>query len=61
MNDGTIFLSREVVANRLSVSLQSVSRLIKDAKLEAVKIGTRRVGITLASYESYVKTLRGVK
>jgi len=50
-----VLLSRAESALRLAVSVQTVTRWIKDGRLVAVPLGSRRVGVTLASVEAIIK------
>ena len=54
MNQGGL-VSRAECASRLSVSVQTITRWIRGGRLVAVPLGTRRVGITLASIEAIIK------
>ena len=54
MNDN-VLLSRAESALRLAVSVQTITRWIKDGRLVAVPLGSRRVGVTLTSVEAVIK------
>lgn len=47
-------LTRTEAAKLLSVSTQTVSRLIKGGRLVAVRVGKRHVRVTAASVEAYI-------
>ena len=53
-------LSRTEVAEILACSGQTVSRLIKQGKLLAVKVGVRKIGITPDSFRAFLEGI-GVK
>ena len=53
--DDIVLLSRAECANRLSVSVQTITRWIKEKRLVAVRLGLRRIGVTSASVEAIIK------
>lgn len=50
-----VLLTRQECATRLSVSVQTISKWLKEGRLVAVPLGVRRIGVTLASVEIIVK------
>jgi excisionase family DNA binding protein len=51
-------LSRVQTAEYLNVSPQTVSRLIADGKLTAIRVGVRKLAVTLSSVERYLVTCK---
>jgi excisionase family DNA binding protein len=49
------FFSREQTADQLSVSTQTIDRLIESGKLACVRVGKRRVAIPASSLAAYVE------
>jgi excisionase family DNA binding protein len=42
-------------AERLSVSPQTISRLIGEGKLDAIRVGVRKIAVSEASVEKYLE------
>jgi excisionase family DNA binding protein len=55
------FLSRQQVADALGISVQTVDRHIAAGRLQAVKIGPRRVGIPDMSLQQYIDSITKVE
>jgi len=51
----SVLLSRAESALRLSVSVQTVSKWIKEGRLVAVPLGVRRIGVTVASVKAIIE------
>lgn len=49
-----ILISKAEAAKRLSVSIHTISRMIKAGRLVAVKVGVRRVGVSLNSVNAII-------
>jgi excisionase family DNA binding protein len=50
-----VLITRAEAALRLSVSPQTIDRMIRGGRLVAVKLGTRRVGITQSSVDAIIQ------
>ena len=53
-------LKRDEAAEALSLSVKTLDRLIKDGRLQAVRIG-RRVAVPTSSLEAYIADIQGSK
>jgi excisionase family DNA binding protein len=47
-------LSRQEAAERLAVSPQTVSRLIGQGRLDAIRVGVRKIAVSEVSIEQYL-------